>query len=258
MLVSITSVSAKTVLVTGSNRGIGLEFVNQYAAAGWDVIATSRTPDDDADLRELAATQSNITVELMDVTNLEQITALARRYDGTAIDLLINNAGMIGGWYEQKWGALDRDLFEDMMAVNVFGPMKVTEAFADHVASSTDKKIVVISSQNGSLAKARGQGRAYYGISKAAVNMAMRGRALHLKDQGVIVGILHPGGVNTRMLRQGFGLTKEEAEATDTHDFGFTPMTPEQSVTQMIKTIESLTIERSGDFLRYDGATVPW
>lgn len=81
----ITAANAKTALVTGSNRGIGLEFVAQYAAAGWDVIATSRSPDDDADLQALAAHHSNITIEALDVTNLEQISALAAKYDGKSI-----------------------------------------------------------------------------------------------------------------------------------------------------------------------------
>ena len=252
--------NAKTVLVTGSNRGIGLEFVTQYAADGWDVIATSRSPGDDEDLKALAAANPKIVIEALDVTNLDQISALAAKYDGTAIDVLVNNAGMFGDLPRQAWGGLDKGLFDQVMAVNVFGPLKVSEAFADHVAASEDKKIIVISSTAGSIASVRNPPRApYYSISKAAVNMAMRGTAMRLKEHGIAVGIIHPGGVDTRMLRQAVGLTKEEAEAAVDYEYGrFTPLTTEQSVSQMIATTAGLTVDRSGEFIRYDGGAMSW
>ncbi len=262
-LIGLTSASASasTVLVTGSNRGIGLEFVKQYAADGWDVIATSRSPGDDADLQALAAANTNISVEQLDVTDLAEIAALASKYEGTPIDIAINNAGMIGDRKRQTWGDLNRDLFEQMMAVNVFGPLKVTEAFAPHVGASEEKKVVVISSVSGSIASVRGgmPGAPYYSISKAAVNMAMRGTAMGLKEQGIAVAILHPGGVDTRMLRQAFGLSKAEAEANEDFDYrGFSPLTTEDSVAQMRDVIAGLSVERSGDFVQYDGTEMPW
>ncbi len=251
---------AKTVLITGSNRGIGFEFVTQYAAGGWDVIATSRSPGDDEDLKALAASHSNITIEQLDVTNLDHIAALAAKYDGTAIDVLINNAGMYGDRPGQAWGSLDQDLFEQVMAVNVFGPLKISEAFTSHVAASDEKKIIVISSGAGSISTVRGPpGAPYYSLSKAAVNMAMRGTAMRLKDRGITVGIFSPGGVDTRMLRQAFGLPKAEAEAAEDFDYsGFTPLTTEQSVSQMRATIGTWDLSRSGNFLNYDGKDLPW
>jgi NAD(P)-dependent dehydrogenase (short-subunit alcohol dehydrogenase family) len=259
-LIFSVSAHAKTVLVTGSNRGLGLEFVSQYATAGWDVIGTSRSPDDDADLQALAAAHSNITIEALDVTNLNQITDLAKKYDGTAIDVLVNNAGMYGDRPRQAWGALDKDLFEQVMAVNVFGPLKVTEAFEAHVAASEEKKVTVISSTAGSIASVgRASTSPYYSISKAAVNMAMRGAAMRLKERGIAVAIFMPGAVDTRMLRQAFGMEKAEAEATEDFDYrGFKPLTTEQSISQMIATTAALTLDRSGDFLNYDGSTIPW
>lgn len=259
-LLSIAPATAKTVLVTGSNRGIGLEFVAQYAAMGWDVIATSRSPADDTDLQALAAAHSNITIEELDVTDLGEISALAAKYEGTAIDVLMNNAGVFGDRPGQTWGSLDRDLFQYVMDVNVFGPLKMSEAFAPHVAASEAKKIAVISSTAGSIASiARPPGAPYYAISKAAVNMAMRGTAMRLKEQGIAVAIFMPGAVDTRMLREAVGLTQEEAEAATEYDYErFQPLTTEQSVSQMIATLDDLTLDRTGDFLNYDGGTIPW
>lgn len=251
---------AKTVLVTGSNRGIGLEFVTQYANDGWDVIATSRSPDDDEDLKALAAANPKVVIEELDVTDLDEIARLAARYQGTAIDVLINNAGMFGAREGQTWGQLDKDLFEQVMAVNVFGPLKVTEAFEDHVAASSEKKVVVISSAAGSIAAvSNASGALYYATSKAAVNMAMRGTAMRLKDQGIAVAIFHPGGVDTRMLREAFGMSQADAEVATDFDYrGFTPLTTEDSVSQMRATVAGLTLEQSGEFLRYDGSAVRW
>ena len=259
-VLSAGSANAKTVLITGSNRGIGFEFAKQYAEEGWDVIATSRSPDDDGDLQALARTNRNITIEALDVTDLDQIEMLADKYDGKAIDVLVNNAGMIGDRPRQAWGDLDKGLFDQIMAVNVFGPLKVSEAFVGHVAVSEDKKIIVISSVSGSIASVRGApGTPYYSISKSAVNMAMRGTAMRLKEQGITVGILHPGGVDTRMLRQAFGMSKAAAEAAEDFDYrGFRPLTTEESVSQMRTTIAGLTLDSSGDFLSYDGSTIPW
>lgn len=252
--------TAKTILITGSNRGLGLEFVTQYAAMGWDVIATSRSPEDDQDLQAIAAANRNITIEKLDVTDLDGITALANKYQGTAIDVLMNNAGMFGDRPRQTWGALDRDLFRQVMDVNVFAPLKISEAFAPHVAASETKKIAVISSTAGSLASVRNPpGAPYYAISKAAVNMAMRGTAMRLKEQGIAVAIFMPGAVDTRMLREAVGLTQEEAEAATDYDYKrFQPLTTEDSISQMISTLDALTLDQSGDFLNYDGRTIPW
>ena len=259
MLLAQTA-TAKTILITGSNRGLGLEFVTQYAAMGWDVIATSRSPEDDQDLQAVATANKKVTIEKLDVTDLDGITALAEKYSGTPIDVLINNAGMFGDRPRQTWGALDRDLFRQVMDVNVFAPLKISEAFAPHVAASETKKIAVISSTAGSIASIRNPpGAPYYAISKAAVNMAMRGTAMRVKKQGIAVAIFMPGAVDTRMLREAVGLTQEEAETATDYDYKrFQPLTTEESISQMISTLDALSMNQSGDFLNYDGRTIPW
>ena len=142
---------AKTVLVTGSNRGMGLEFVIQYAEKGWNVIATSRSPSDDFELIDLAKKNPKIQVEQMDVTNTNQIQMLAKKYENQPIDLLINNAGMSGDREKQAWGQIDQNEFEKLISINVFGALKVTEAFAQNISMGEDKKIIAISSVAGSI-----------------------------------------------------------------------------------------------------------
>ena len=120
-----------TVLVTGSNRGIGFALVKNYAANGWNVIATCRSPSKAADLNQLSKQYNSISIEEMDVTDISEIQYLAKKYKNQPIDILINNAGILGNIENQSFGNLDPDLFEKVMAVNALGPLKVAEAFAD-------------------------------------------------------------------------------------------------------------------------------
>ncbi len=254
-----SSIEAETVLITGSNRGIGLEFARQYAELGWNVIATTRRPESADQLKTLAAKYDNVTIEQLDVTDLEGIATLANNYQDTAIDVLINNAGMLGEQELQILGSLDMGLFQELMAVNVFAPMKISEAFVKHVAASDQKKIVVISSSSGSISLTkRASRRPYYGISKAAVNMAMKNMSLTLNNKGILVGIYMPGAVNTRMLRRAFGATRTTENDPD-FDFGkFIPLSPEESVSQLRQRIAELSIKSSGIFINYEGREIPW
>ena len=114
------TLAAQTVLVTGSNRGIGLEFVSQYAERDWDVIATSRSPMDDYDLQALAKKYKNIQIETLDVTDQHEIEALVAKLEKRPIDLLINNAGLLGDRSKQQWGEINKETFDQLMDVNVF------------------------------------------------------------------------------------------------------------------------------------------
>lgn len=234
-----------TVLITGSNRGIGLAFAQYYAAEGWNVIATARRPERADELKALQRQFPQVAIEQLDVTNLEQIDALAEAYRGQPIDVLINNAAVLGDLPTQKVGGLDRDAFQQVMLVNVFGPLKVSEAFAEHVAMSEQKKIVALTSGLGSL-KLMGQmsGFYYYRMSKAALNMGMLGLRKDLKDRGIIVGLVAPGMVDTQLLA----------------DSGYRgkSLTPADSAAGVAQNIAALTAEDPGKPINVDGKVLPW
>jgi NAD(P)-dependent dehydrogenase (short-subunit alcohol dehydrogenase family) len=249
---------SETVLITGANSGIGLEFTKRYAALGWSVIATHRRSSIPETLAEVIAAHDNVRVERMDVTSAEQIAALAQTLADVPIDLLINNAGVYndrgecaeddcpGDWRTQNLGNLRYGLFDTIMAVNVRGPLMVSEAFADHVAASDRKMIVSISSTNGSLTDpyGGGGGAIFYRASKAALNRSMQLVAVALEERGVTVLLLHPGAVATE--RQAY--LADFPGMIDT----------ETSVTGMIEVIDNATFEDRGRFIQYDGTTAPW
>jgi NAD(P)-dependent dehydrogenase (short-subunit alcohol dehydrogenase family) len=234
-----------TVLITGSNRGIGLGFVQHYAAEGWNVIATCRNPDSADDLKALQGKHSNVVIERLDVTDHARIDELAAQYEGQAIDLLVNNAAILGPLPEQKIGGLNYELFEQVMAVNLYAPMKMTEAFTEHVAASEQKKVVALTSGLSSI-KNTGKmpGFYYYRSSKAALNMVMRGMRTDLRDRGIIVALVSPGMVGTQLL----------------YDSGWRgkSLTPEKSVEGMVAHIEQLSLEDRGEIVNTDGKIIPW
>ncbi len=243
------SAHAATVLITGSNRGIGLEFARQYAELGWTVIATSRTPEDDNELLALDADYDNLTIEALDVTDFDAVDALAAKLAGNSIDVLLNNAGILGGDPEvQTIGNIDFESMERVYKTNAIAPMKIAEAFLDHVASSEQKKIGVITSGTASLANVREspffRSLYLYRMSKTAINMGYRALAVELKDQGIWIGILAPGMVNTRLLEQA--------------GYGGRGISTEESVTNVIRNIENLGPETTGQYILYTGETVPW
>jgi NAD(P)-dependent dehydrogenase (short-subunit alcohol dehydrogenase family) len=249
--------TADTVLITGANSGIGLEFARQYAANGWTVIATHRrssVPETLAPL--LAEYPQTFSVERMDVASIPEVKALAAKLEGVAIDVLINNAGVYSdrsdcrdencrGEDKQTFGNIDYDLLDTILAVNVRGPLVVSESFIDNVRTSRQKKIIAISSTNGSVSQPLPgpQGIAYR-ASKAALNRAMQLVAVKEKEENVLVLMLHPGTVVTERLIGNRGLPGT--------------VETEPSVTGMIKVIEEATMADTGKFLQYDGTTAPW
>jgi len=237
--------NSPTVLITGSNRGIGLAFVEHYAKQGWNVLATCRKPESADELKALRAEYPKVQIEQLDVTDHSRIDFLADKYKNQPIDLLINNAAILGSLPEQKVGGLDFELFQNVMAINVYGPLKMSEAFADHVAASEQKKIVALSSGLSSISTTGNMpGFYYYRISKAGLNMAMRGLRTDLKHRGIIVALIAPGMVGTQLLA----------------DSGWTgkSLTTEDSVAGMSKIIAALTPEDKGTITNTDGKTIPW
>lgn len=238
------SATAGTVLVTGANRGIGLEFVRHYAEAGYTVIATARQPDDASELQELAQANSQILVEQLDVNAFDQIDSLAEKYRDTPIDILVNNAGITGRPDLQRFGTIDFSTFEAVMNTNVRGPLKITEAFAEHVAASDEKKVAVVTSSEGSIAGATSNRQPFYRASKAAVNMVMRNISHTLKDQGITVVLVNPGPVDTDMMAAARGRMPLR--------------TTTLAVDEMAAVIGKVTLDESAKFYNFDGTELPW
>ena len=237
--------ASPTVLITGSNRGIGLALTKRYAQEGWNVIATARNPTRAQELQELRKKHPALAIEQLDVTDHEGIEALATQYAGQKVDVLINNAAILGDLPSQTVGGLDYGLFEQVMAVNVYGPLKVAEAFADHVEGSEQKKIVSVTSGLGSIAFAQRMGGFYYyRMSKAALNMGMQGLRADLGKRGIIVSLVSPGMVDTQMLR----------------DSGYRgkSLTTSESANGLYEIIAALTPDDEGKPINVDGTVLPW
>jgi len=235
----------ETVLITGSNRGIGFEFAKQYAEKGWHVIATVRTPEKTGDLKQLAKAHPKLVIEQLDVTVVSSIAALAKKYRGKPIDVLINNAGILGDPNAQIFGQFDYKELDKVMAVNVLGPLRVSQAFADNVAASKQKKIICMSSGMGSMMiSPLAPNMYFYKISKAGMNIAMGSLAADLRKRDIIVFRLAPGIVNTRLLEQS-GIGGQGIE-------------PQESIAGMITIIEKVTPEMTKEVYIYNGKTLPF
>ena len=231
----------RTMLITGANRGIGLEFVRQYAADGWRVVACCRKPAAAEALNRLAAQYPDqITVHALDVTDHAQIDQLAQTLSEQPIDLLINNAGVYPPARGDALGETDYAAWQQAFAVNTMAPLKITEAFILQIARSKLKTIVTITSKMGSIADNRGGGSYIYRSSKAGVNIVMKSLSIDLSPQKIIAILLHPGWVKTDMGGPGALITAE------------------QSVTGMRRVIGNLTLQDSGKFYAFDGKEVPW
>ena len=157
----------RTVLVTGANRGLGLEFCRQYAVAGWRVIAACRQPESAEALRALAVQHGNLAIETLDVADFAQIDALAGKLNGEAIDVLLNNAGIYGDEAGKGFGHLDYAKWQMTLAVNTMAPVKMAEAFLPHLQRGQDKLIASVSSLMGSMTDNGGGGSLLYRSSKA-------------------------------------------------------------------------------------------
>lgn len=224
-----------TVFITGANRGLGLEFTRQYLDDGWDVIATCRNSGDATDLNALSG---NLTVHEMAVDDDAAILRVANDLSDQAIDVLINNAGVMGP--RLSFGDLDSAAWAEVLRINIIAPLKVAEAFVGHVARSDLKKIVTLSSKMGSMADNTSGGSFIYRSSKAGVNAAMRSLSFEVAPQGIAAAMLHPGWVRTDM-----GGPNGLIDANT-------------SVSGMRSVIAALNADMSGRFWNYDGTEIPW
>lgn len=221
-----------TVLITGAARGLGLDFVKQYAAKGWRVHACARKPD------ALAQIKGDIRIHPLEVTDYKAVKALAQKLAGEAIDVLVCNAG-ISGAAATTLGSIDPATWRETFEVNTLAPLMMAEAFIDHVARSKDRKLIGISSRLGSITHCN-SGRYAYRASKTALNMEWKGLSVDTADKKLICVVMHPGWVQTDM---------GGAQAT---------LTIDQSVPAMVKVIDGLKPADNGRFINYDGNEIPW
>lgn len=231
---------SNTVLITGTNRGIGLELVRQYLADGWKVIAACRQPERAIELNRLAeAGRGELIIQPLDVGNQTQIKNLRAVLGDTPLDILINNAGVYG----QKnggFGAVDTDIWLETLRINVIAPMMMMEVFADAVAASAHRLIVNMSSKMGSMADNGSGGSYVYRSSKAALNAVTVSAAVDLRPRGITVIAMHPGWVRTDM-----------GGPSALIDVG-------ECATGMRRVLEALQHADSGKFLSYKGEEIPW
>lgn len=236
-----------SVLITGANRGIGLEFVRQYAHKKYKVFATYLPGGDTHELEELAQNYPNIKRIPMDITQENNIAQVAQQLINEKIDILINNAGIFGS--DQDLEHITADTMIAVFTVNAIGPLLVTKHFMNHVASSSLKTLVAISSRRGSISYILSTGKELestfaYSASKAALNIIMSKIALETHDGGVKTLLFHPGHVKTAM-----GGPNAEIEVNT-------------SVSGMINVIEksaSKTISSLKQFFyNYDGTPMSW
>ena len=231
---------SRTVLVTGANRGLGLEFARQYAEDGWRVFAACRAPDSARELKALESRHADrLSVLALDVMDGAAVKAAAGRLRNEAIDLLLNNAG-VGSPPGQKIGSFDYAAWLRVLDANVLGPARMVESFVESVAKSRDKRIVTVTSLMGSIADNSSGGSYAYRSSKAAVNAAMKSFAIDLAPRGITCAVVHPGWVRTDMGGAGGKLSAAE------------------SVGALRSLIDSLKREDSGKFFNYDGKPLPW
>ena len=231
----------KTTLITGANRGIGLEFSRQLAEDGWCVLACSRDLEKSDALNKLAAEYpERITLYALDVTDHGQIEKLSQTLANKPIDLLINNAGVFPDINDRSFGQTDYDSWAHAFLVNTMAPLKMAEEFIAQITQSSRKTIVTITSKMGSVAD-NGRGGSYiYRSSKSAVNMVIKRIAIDLEYNDIISVLLHPGWVRTDMGGPS-GL-----------------ISVEQSVSGMLSVIREVTSADSGKFIAYDGQIIPW
>jgi NAD(P)-dependent dehydrogenase (short-subunit alcohol dehydrogenase family) len=233
-----------TVVITGANRGLGLEFTKQYADAGWTVIAAARDPQKSSELKALAAAHNNIETAVLDVASDASVAEFKKKLGNRPVDILINNAGIFTT-NGNEFGKVDYAAWLDALNTNTLGPVRLTEALTENLAKSEKKLAVVISSSMGSIAvtteEKAGSGQAIqYRSSKAAVNMAVAIMAVALKAKGITVIAQCPGWVQTDMGGKGATLT------------------PEQSISALRKIFDRVTINESGQFFGQHGRNVAW
>lgn len=230
---------AETILITGSNRGLGLALTREFAERGWQVLACCRTPEAAVELQQLAERKMAIRILPLEVTDSEQIHQLAETLHQEPIDILFNNAGIFGP-PDQDFGELDEAWWLETLRINLIAPMKIIEALIGNVTASRRRIVVTMGSLLGCLTDNTTGGMHMHRTSKAAVHMLMRGLAGDLRERGVVSVAIHPGWVRTRI---GGPLA---------------PLEPFESAEGIARVLLGLDIASSGKLLSFEGKELAW
>ncbi|MCI5064707.1 SDR family oxidoreductase [bacterium] len=226
----------KTVIITGANRGLGLEFTHQYATCGWSVIATCRDPQSADELQQLSTSHS-VRILPLDVSDENSRESLRQALENHPVDLLLNNAGI---YPKSSLEEINTEGWMHAFAVNTIAPIALSRELLPNLKAAEQPKIAFITSLMGSISD-NGSGGSYaYRSSKAALNMAARSLSIDLKNEGIHTVLLHPGWVQTDM-------GGPNARTT-----------PTESINGMQKVIENLSATTSGNFYRFDGEPIGW
>jgi NAD(P)-dependent dehydrogenase (short-subunit alcohol dehydrogenase family) len=228
-----------TLLVTGTNRGIGLEFVNQCLARGDQVIATCRDIEVADELKRLQDRHKDLDILQLDVASIDSMQEFVRQLTGTPIDIFINNAGVYGPT-NVKFGDVDAQVWASVLQVNSIAPMMLSQLLMPNLRQGTDKKMLYLTSKMGSIGDNSGGGSYIYRSSKAALNSVVKSLAIDLAAEGFSIAVLHPGWVLTDM-----GGPNALIETRT-------------SVTGMLKVVDDLDSQSSGNFFNYDGSIIAW
>ena len=222
-----------SIFITGASRGLGLEFVRQYAAAGWSVTAACRDPSRARDLAALS-----VDMVALDLAEADSIQRAAETLAGRSFDILLNNAGVYGEG--QQFGRLSEQEWERVMHINAIAPLKLTEAFLPHLLAGQKKLMVFLTSKMGSITDNSSGGAYIYRSSKAALNAAVKSLSIDLAPRGVTTLLLHPGWVKTDMGGPNATIGAEE------------------SVSGLRRQIDAVEPGQALQFVDYTGTRVPW
>jgi NAD(P)-dependent dehydrogenase (short-subunit alcohol dehydrogenase family) len=233
------NMSKPTILITGANRGIGLELTRQFAADGWTVLACCRNPADAAELQALSEHNSAIEVHTLDVTDYQQMAALSAELQDRPLDILLSNAGIYGP-RGAGFGEVDPAHWREVLEVNSIAPLMLVQAFVEQVAASQQKLVAVISSKMGSIADNGSGGSYIYRSSKTMVNLVVKNLSIDLAGRGISAITLHPGWVKTEM-----GGANAEVGV-------------DESAAGLKSILQSAGPAQNGQFIEFNGDPIPW
>ncbi|MCP3688645.1 MAG: SDR family oxidoreductase [Gammaproteobacteria bacterium] len=229
-----------TILITGTNRGIGLELTRQFSASGWQVLACCRNPENAEDLHRVAQDNPAVEVYALDVTDYAQLAGLSLQLKHRKIDILLSNAGIYGPRAMGVFGQVEVETWRQVLEINTIAPLMLAQAFVEQVAASEQKLIAVISSRVGSIADNSSGGSYIYRSSKTALNQVVKSLSIDLAGRGISAMSLHPGWVKTDM-------GGSEAD-----------ILPAESVAGLKQTLVGAGRAENGMFFDYDGSVIPW